>query len=763
MTIAQPRPVLRLGQLLLGSAALLAFLVTVVLSLGARDSIQQMGVAQNDHSIWNATQLEIEFLKLKSAINEEFFSDSPDADRVRRRFDIFYSRIPLIQSNTLNPVELEKVSDLKSFLDSLIPLIDGPPERLIAGLGNISEQLKQHELQTRDIVVGSVGRSLEVKTTSRLRTIMVLEYMLLLNIATTLFLILAIVVLMRRTAMLQKASVLAADRHQQLMATIRGSLAAIVVTDCQGRVIDFNGSAEQVFGYSRDFVIGKVAADFMTPERHRAELANNLKKFRETGQKTMLDKGKVDLTMLHADGTEFLAEMSVSLAQTRKGPIFVSYVRDITEERQREDELLQARDTALQAVKDRSRFFAMMSHEMRTPLNGVLSALHLLEDSELTDEQRADLQMALFSGDILMEHINDVLAIERSEVEEDVDMRPCDMASLTASVVGMMQPMAREFRVLLDLQQKGLAGRHFLIEQRTTQQILINLLSNAIKFSPDGAVSLYASYQCASDDSTRGRMRFEVSDTGIGISPQDQDRIFEDFVSLDNRYERRTGGTGLGLGIVRRLTERLDGRIFCDSQLAEGSTFTVDFPVCEASVTSDTPQRKNTIAATATSSKSVLVVDDNKINCDLLRKMLERLGHVVTTAGSGQTAIDLTAHTAFDLVLMDIAMPNISGTKACQFIRSRPGPNQNTPIIAFTAQALASEQQVFRAARDVRHPVETGQYRRIANLFAKRLRRAPHRERNRRRQRVFCGPGPVRRANCRFDRLVRSRQHRRCP
>lgn len=125
MTIAQPRPVLRLGQLLLGSAALLAFLVTVVLSLGARDSIQQMGVAQNDHSIWNATQLEIEFLKLKSAINEEFFSDSPDADRVRRRFDIFYSRIPLIQSNTLNPVELEKVSDLKSFLDSLIPLIDG--------------------------------------------------------------------------------------------------------------------------------------------------------------------------------------------------------------------------------------------------------------------------------------------------------------------------------------------------------------------------------------------------------------------------------------------------------------------------------------------------------------------------------------------------------------------------------------------------------------------------------------------------------------
>ncbi len=695
-TFAKHTP--RKGQVALALLAVVALILTLVLSFFVRDYVRVLAVAQQDQNSWRSAQIEVEYLKLSAAIDRARETGGADLDALRERFDIFYSRLPLIQPDTLDPDARQRLAEMKAMLDRLIPLVDGTDAQLLAGLDRFESELLAQSDSPRIIALGSISGVVEAKAHERQRIAWLLEGMLGLIVATTLILILSIIFLIRRTNSLQSASVLADERHRQLMAVLNGSLDAIVVTDSSQTVIDFNGSAEKIFGYASQDVVGRNGIDLFTPKGSRAALRRDLKSYLSTGQTNLLDRGSHEMNMLRADGTEFPAQFTSSTAQTRGGPIFISYIRDMTPEKRHEAEILRARDAALQAFRERSRFFAMMSHEMRTPLNGVLSSLYLLEESPLLDEQREHLNTALFSGDILMSHINDVLAIERSESEEEFTAEPCDIAALTTSMVGMMESLARSFEVTLDLQQKGIADQRFMTAPRAVQQILINLLSNAIKFSPQGAVSLFARYIATSESGDHGTLRFEVSDTGIGIAPEDQARIFEDFVSLDSRYERRTGGTGLGLGIVRRLCERLDGSIRCESSPGEGTSFVVDLPVALAACAPQDTAEPGSRAIEGAVPKRILVVDDNSVNRDLLNKMLELAGHRVTMADGGQAAIDQAGAQPFDLILMDISMPGVSGTQATRIIRGQPGPNRSTPIVAFTAHALPHEQEAFREA-----------------------------------------------------------------
>ncbi|HCT33385.1 MAG TPA: hybrid sensor histidine kinase/response regulator, partial [Sulfitobacter sp.] len=179
-------------------------------------------------------------------------------------------------------------------------------------------------------------------------------------------------------------------------------------------------------------------------------------------------------------GRIFPVELSVSLARSNDAPVFVTYIRDITDKLQKEQEIIRARDEALDAYQEKSRFFAMMSHEMRTPLNGILSAIHLLHDDKLDAEQRKYVEAALKSGDILLGHIDDVLAIERSEAEtNDNELQASDMVALTAGMVNTMTPLAKTSDTRLHLDQDGLTDTPILTDPRAVQQILVNLISNA--------------------------------------------------------------------------------------------------------------------------------------------------------------------------------------------------------------------------------------------------------------------------------------------
>ena len=363
------------------------------------------------------------------------------------------------------------------------------------------------------------------------------------------------------------------------------------------------------------------------------------------------------------------------------------------EKDRRADELVLAniekvkQEGALASFREKSRFFATMSHEMRTPLNGILSAIQLLDDGQLISEQQKFLDAARISGDILLEHINNVLIIERNDSSQ---LELCDVSVLASNILTTMNPLAIASKHLLRLDKSGLDDRSVITDRRAIQQILMNLISNAIKFSSEGDIKVRVFY--GQFEGGNLALHLEVSDSGPGISQKDIGRIFDDFVVLDNSYERNYSGTGLGLGIVRTLAQRLGGDIRCESKIGQGSRFVVSLIVTPA-------EERNLISITdelpVLAPLNLLVVDDNRINRILLEAMLTRLGHKVALAEGGHEAVALAIVSKFDAILMDISMPKMNGFQATQAIKTGGGPNRVTPIIPVTAHALPEERSQY--------------------------------------------------------------------
>ncbi|MFC6642038.1 ATP-binding protein [Sulfitobacter profundi] len=561
--------------------------------------------------------------------------------------------------------------------------------------------LRSVEDVPREIALTSIAIANEMSQNERHEIVRLIEVMAAIVLIVTLALVGAVYRLSRQASRLNRTSQLVEENHLRLATTLQASLDAIVVINDHGEIEDFNGSAEEIFGITHEAAKGRDYISLLIPPADRSVHRERLEKFRQTGETEVADKGRREFEMIDQTGRIFPVEMSVSQSPMGQGALFIAYIRDITEKRLREAEIIAARDEALVAYQEKSRFFAMMSHEMRTPLNGVISALQLLQDDRLDDEQKRYLDAGMTSGEILLGHINDVLAIERSEAGTYEQVRQtCDMTVLMAGIINTMDPLAEAGGTRLHLDLTQLDDKAIVTDPRAIQQILVNLLSNAIKFSPGGDVTLRGWF--AESGSEGEEFHLQVEDDGPGIPAGDIDRIFEDFVSLDSRYERRTGGTGLGLGIVRRLVKRLGGEITCDSTVGEGACFTLRLPVkladlaeidCDAA---PDPQKKR-VEMLPAKRLNLLLVDDNEINCELIMAMLEKIGHDVTLATGGRAAIELAEDAPFDAILMDISMPEVNGIQATKAILSGDGPNRETPIIAVTAHALPKERAEFSA------------------------------------------------------------------
>lgn len=683
---------------LLVLALLAGLIVAGALAFNVWNRIRALDTAQEDHTEWAFSQLEIEYLKLDRALDQARSGTAPDLENLRKRFDIFYSRAVIAERLRSQQNIAPEINRLRQILDAQTALIDGDDAQLIAGLDRLHRALMQIEDVPRDIALASISLAAEAAQAERHRIVQAIEILFLVVVAVTLALIGAIVRLSGQAIALNQTTRDAEENHLRLATMLRASLDAVVMIDDKGVIRDFNGSAETIFGISRDDALGQDYIDLLIPPHLHKQQRQNLNRFKATGETYFAESGRREFEMIDQSGRIFPVELSVSLARAAEGPVFVTYIRDITDKKQKEAEITRARDEALAAYSEKSRFFAMMSHEMRTPLNGVLSALQLLDDDRLDAEQRKFLAAATTSGDILLGHINDVLAIERSEADPaEQQVQPCDLAALTSGLIGTMDPLAKTSGTRLHLEQRGLDDRQIMTDPRAIQQILVNLLSNAIKFSPEGDVTLKAYYGQSKKGDGGDMLHLEVKDDGPGIAKEDMERIFEDFVSLDSRYERRTGGTGLGLGIVRRLVKQLGGVIHCESPPGEGARFVVQLHAPLAD-TADQPALPS--PATKTDSPApltLLVVDDNEINRDLLKAMLQRLGHTVSLAPGGQEAVDLAAQQAFDAILMDISMPGLNGIQATRIILEGPGPNRSTPILAVTAHALPHEREEFMA------------------------------------------------------------------
>lgn len=349
-----------------------------------------------------------------------------------------------------------------------------------------------------------------------------------------------------------------------------------------------------------------------------------------------------------------------------------------------------ARSAAVAANETKSRFLAVVSHELRTPLNGVMGVLQLLDDDSLSEAQRRHLATAAASGETLIALVDAVLEYARLEAStETLETRDFRLDQLIETAADLMRPQASSKGLTFDVACDATVDTPVHGDPVRLNRILLNLIGNAIKFTPRGGIGLTAA---AEQHDNHVRLHITVRDTGIGIAPDMHERIFEDFVQADDSIARRFGGTGLGLAIARRLTRLMRGELTLESTPGAGSTFTLDVPLGRAA---------HGIAQGANSPPSrqlrVLLVDDDPVNCEVGEAILKRLGHRPTIAGNGASAIELARDQAFDVILMDLHMPDMDGVEAASRIAKLDLPRMPR-IIAVTADVSTNAHERLAGA-----------------------------------------------------------------
>ncbi|MBS0334225.1 MAG: response regulator, partial [Proteobacteria bacterium] len=350
----------------------------------------------------------------------------------------------------------------------------------------------------------------------------------------------------------------------------------------------------------------------------------------------------------------------------------------------------QAREEARQAGRAKSNFLATMSHEIRTPMNGVLGMAQLMRRDETNPVQQARLDVLIESGDYLLSILNDILDVSKIDAGRlDIHPAPEDLKLFLQRLVGFWGPRADEKGVALELEIGAGAPDFVLVDALRLRQVLFNLVGNALKFTDRGAVAV------AVDAMPNGEgailLHLAIRDSGIGIAPDHLPQLFTRFTQADESEMRKFGGTGLGLSIAKQLVELMGGKIWAESILGAGSTFHIKLPLALAALPSE-PRAEagaDIAAAEPTGELRVLAVDDNAVNLLVLEQLLTSFGHQISKASSGAEALEAMAGSAFDLVLLDIQMPGMTGVEVLQRLRAADGPNREAPVIALTADVTS--------------------------------------------------------------------------
>jgi signal transduction histidine kinase/ActR/RegA family two-component response regulator len=351
-------------------------------------------------------------------------------------------------------------------------------------------------------------------------------------------------------------------------------------------------------------------------------------------------------------------------------------------------------DALIAASKSKSDFLATISHEIRTPLNAVTSAAHLLKTTPLSADQAEYVSILLGGSDVLLGLINDVLDMSKIEAGKmQLEIRDVDLRDHCTKLTKIWGPKAAERGLSLTLEIDPDLPAFIRGDGLRLTQILFNLISNAVKFTARGGVDIRVA-AVAGSGLEGPKLSFAVQDTGAGMAPDVVQRLFRNFEQANASAARKFGGTGLGLAISRRLAEMMGGTLTVESVLGLGSTFRLELPLTPSASPGEVDVRPAATASTA-APRSILIAEDHPVNRRLVSLILKPMGWALTLVEDGAEAVSTAARIPFDVIIMDMHMPVMSGLDATQAIRAGGGPNARTPIIALTANAFDDDRSAW--------------------------------------------------------------------
>ncbi|OEZ61312.1 response regulator [Duganella sp. HH105] len=494
---------------------------------------------------------------------------------------------------------------------------------------------------------------------------------------------------------------LAADARLQSLVEFAPN--AIVVVGVDGRIETFNREGERYFGYERDAVLGQ-PLEMLVPERLRGQHAAHRVKFfaeRLSAEPVRMGDGTV-LYGLRQDGSEFPVEINLSAVRTDQGTKVLAVISDITERHRlrleveaRAEELERERDRAEAANRAKSEFVANMSHEIRTPMNAVLGMVYLLGNTPLTPQQRKYLSMVRVSGQSLLGILNDVLDFSKIEARH-MELSPVDFAldDTMNSLATLMTMNASDKELELAISVDPAVPRHLRGDSMRLQQILVNLAGNAIKFTEQGEVVV--SVELSARDEDHALLRFEVRDTGMGMTETQLGQLFQAFSQGDQSITRRFGGTGLGLAITKRLIELMGGQIAVSSTQGRGTSFWFSLPF---DVLPELPDERR---KPALGNLRLLVADDNRTSREVIAKLIRAWGWHADEVDSGAAALhryrqSQQSNQTYDVVLADWHMPGMDGLATAKGIREAAAGNKQPIVVMVNAFARDHVEEISNA------------------------------------------------------------------
>lgn len=669
-----------------------------------RDRIDAVRSSDSDNAGWLISQLDVDKKALSLAIDRTLLANTypdlantvTDLSHVRLRFDIFYSRINIVlaamQNADISDELRQRLDWLADIRDELASQIDALPENDDAALVQFANNVQATSGMVRDVTTMSLSYHMAQSDLVRDMERSLLRQFWVQSIVLLLLMIVSAILAVRLWLELEDRTVRMKRALGSVSKVFDVSLSGVIVSDMYGRILMVNPAAAQVFGVPAADMVGRFIEEVMIPPAQRDHHREMMNLYRRDGRRKVIGAGPRRLDAVRMDGSLFKAEISVVADTDLEGkPILIGFVRDISEMVAAEEKLLVARDEAQRHASAKTMFLATMSHEMRTPLHGVIASLDLIDDQEMAAETQLLLQTARDCSDRALQQVNDVLEITRLG-ESRLGHVPFSPTDVARDILRELGPMAASRGIDLDMEVSGAnADRVCLGLSNTFLRALYNLAGNAVKFTDTGRVTIMLRFSEGTDQSTK--LRVEVRDTGVGIAPDDQERIFSKFETVESVSRFRGSGTGLGLPIVRLAVSRMGGQLSLHSEIGKGSTFCfeITLPFAEESGdAADPAPADNSSTPKAAKPKApavvldVLVVDDNDVNVTLMSKMVARIGHRPAQAKNGLEAVAMASTKAYDIILMDVSMPVMDGREATGTIRAG-GVSSGAVIIGVTA------------------------------------------------------------------------------